>query len=167
MVMNQTKRILIVVVVLFVIIGVILMVDFLQRQNAASQLPADMPPGSIPIYINSEFIASFVPEDLNQLDVVSFTDDEEGKTQEGYLLRDVILLYIDDSNLAVDTELTVSSSSREKVKSLSWGEIDNLENMVMFDISGRGTLKLVSKIPGFDIRDAWIQDVDKIEITIP
>ena len=90
--MNQTKRIFIVVVVLFVIIGVILMVDFLQRQNAASQLPADMPPGSIPIYINREFIASFVPEDLNQLDVVSFTDDEEGKTQEGYLLRDVILL---------------------------------------------------------------------------
>jgi hypothetical protein len=39
--------------------------------------------------------------------------------------------------------------------------------MIMFDLSGRGTLKLVSKMPGFDIRDVWIQDVDKIEIILP
>jgi hypothetical protein len=167
MVMNQTKRIIIIIIVLFVIIAVVLAVDFLQRQNAASQQPADMPPGSVPIYVNGEFTASFVPEDLNQLAIVSFLDDEEGKTQEGYRLRDVILLYIDDGNLGADTEVKVSSSSREKMKSLSWGEIKNLDNMVMFDISGRGTLKLVSKIPDFDIRDAWVQDVDKIEIITP
>ena len=53
----------------------------------------------------------------------------------------------------------VSSSSREKSKALTWAEVDAPENMVLFDLSGRGTLKLVSKIPGFDIRDAWIQDV--------
>jgi len=165
--MNQTKRIIIVVIILFVIIAVVLAVDFLQRQNAASQLPADMPPGSIPIYVNGKFTASFVSEDLNQLGLVSFVDDEEGKTQEGYLLRDVILLYIDGGSLDSDTSVKVSSSSREKVQTLTWEEIDQFNNMVLFDISGRGTLKLVSKIPGFDIRDAWVQDVDKIEITTP
>jgi hypothetical protein len=61
----------------------------------------------------------------------------------------------------------VSSSSREKAKMLTWSDIENQENMVLFDLSGRGTLKLVSKIPGFDNRDTWIQDVDKIEVTQP
>ena len=165
--MNQTKRIIIIIIVLFVIIAVVLAVDFLQRQKAASQLPADMPPGSIPIYVNGNFTASFVPEDLNQLDLVSFVDDEEGKAQEGYLLRDVILLYIDGGSLGSKTQIKVSSSSREKVQTLTWEVIDFFDNMVLFDISGRGTLKLVSKIPGFDIRDNWVQDVDKIEITTP
>jgi hypothetical protein len=164
--MNQKKRIIIVLIALLAIIGFVLAVDFMQRWNAASQLPADMPPGSIPIYVSGNFTASFVPEDLNQLNLVSFIDDEEGKTQEGYLLRDVILLYIDDRILNSETPIRISSSSRDKAQSLTWEEIAHLDNMVLFDISGRGTLKLVSRIPGFDIRDAWVQDVDKIEITI-
>ena len=40
----------------------------------------------------------------------------------------------------------------------------NRIGMVMFDLSGRGTLKLVSMLDGFDTRDDWIQDVDRIEI---
>jgi hypothetical protein len=37
--------------------------------------------------------------------------------------------------------------------------------MVMFDLSGRGTLKLVSKtLENFSTRDEWVQDVDKIEV---
>ena len=39
--------------------------------------------------------------------------------------------------------------------------------MVMFDLSGRGTLKLVSKLEKLDVRDEWVQDTDKIEITTP
>ena len=106
-----------------------------------------------------------MPEDLEQLESASFIDAEEGKTQEGWLLRDVLLLYIKESKLKADTQVTVSSSSREKAKTLTWAEVVNLpENMVMFDLSGRGTLKLVSTIPGFDIRDSWIQDVDRIEV---
>lgn len=163
--MNQNKRIMIAVVILFVIVGVVLGVEFLQRQQAASQAPADMPPGSIPIFMNGKFVASFVPDDLTQLEIASFEDAEEGKLQEGWQLRDVILLYVKESKLEVDSQITVSSSSREKSKTLTWAEVDTQENMVMFDLSGRGTLKLVSRIPGFDIRDFWIQDVDKIEIT--
>ena len=165
--MNQSKRIVIAVVILLVIIAVVLGVDSIQRQQAASVAPADMPPGSIPIFVDSKFVASFVPDDLSQLEGASFVDAEEGKTQEGWLLRDVLLLYVKENKLKADTQVTVSSSSREESHTLTWAEVNAQENMVMFDLSGRGTLKLVSKIPGFDIRDAWIQDVDKIELTAP
>lgn len=165
--MNQKNRIVIAVIVLLGIIGVVLGVDALQRQNAASQAPADMPPGSIPIYIDGKFVASFVPEDLDQLESASFVDAEEGKTQEGWLLRDVLLLYVGEDNLHSRTQVTVSSSSREKSQTLTWEQVENRDNMVLFDLSGRGTLKLVSKIPGFDIRDVWIQDVDIIELATP
>lgn len=165
--MDQKKRILIAVIILLAVLGVIFGVDTWQRQNAASQAPADMPPGSIPIFIDGGFVASFVPEDLTQLKSASFVDAEEGKTQDGWLLRDVLLLYLGEDNLQDKTQITVSSSSREKSKVLTWSEVENQENMVMFDLSGRGTLKLVSRLPGFDIRDSWIQDVDKIEITTP
>ena len=165
--MNQNKRILIAVVILLVLVGIVLSVDFIQRRGAASVAPADMPPGSIPIFVDGKFIASFVPDDLSQLEGTSFIDAEEGKTQEGWLLRDVLLLYIKKSKLKADTQVTVSSSSREKSQTLTWAEVDNVDNMVLFDLSGRGTLKLASKIPGFDIRDAWIQDVDKIDVLTP
>ena len=165
--MNLNKRIGIAVVVLLVIVGVILGVDTMQRQRTLAEAPADMPPGSIPIFMDGKFLASFVPEDLDQLQVVSFVDAEEGKTQEGWMLRDVLLLYVKENQLQPETQVTISSSSRGKSKSLTCVQVSDQENMVMFDLSGRGTLKLVSKIPGFDIRDSWIQDTDKIEITSP
>lgn len=165
--MNQTKRIGIAVLALVVIVGVVLGVDCFQRQKAAAQAPADMPPGSIPIFMDGKFVASFVPDDLSQLQSASFVDAEEGKTQEGWLLKDVLLLYIKENKLKANTQITVSSSSRGKSHTLTWAEVEDQGNMVMFDLSGRGTLKLVSKIPGFDIRDAWVQDVDKIEVNTP
>jgi len=162
--MDQKKRIIIAIVILFVVVGGILGVDYLQRQEAASLAPVDMPPGSIPIFVNDKFVASFVPENLDQLDMTSFVEAEEGKTEEGWLLRDVLLLYLDANDLEAKTQVTVSSSSREKYIDLTWAEVENIDNMVLFDLSGRGTLKLVSRIPGFDIRDAWVQDTDNIEV---
>jgi hypothetical protein len=38
---------------------------------------------------------------------------------------------------------------------------------VMFDLSGRGTLKLVSTLERLDVRDEWVQDVDQIEVSQP
>ena len=165
--MNQKTRIILAAVILVVIVGVILGVDAIQRQRAASRAPENMPPGSIPIYMDGKFINSFVPDDLEQLTLVSFIDDEEGKTQEGWLLEEVLLLYFKPNNLKDDTQISVISTSRELSKTLSWEQVVTKENMIMFDLSGRGTLKCISKIPGFDIRDTWIQDVDLIEITSP
>jgi hypothetical protein len=157
--MSQRTRILIAVIVVVALIGLVLGVEFLRRQASTG----DLEPGSIPIYVNGALVGAFLPTDLGGLTEVSFVDDEEGKTQQGWMLRDVLLLYLNPDALA-STEITVSSSSRDKAVTLTWAEIDTSDNMVMFDLSGRGTLKLVSKLEGFDVRDAWVQDVDRIDI---
>jgi hypothetical protein len=57
----------------------------------------------------------------------------------------------------------VSGKSAE----LTWVEVNEAQNMVMFDLSSRGTLKLVSLLEKLDVRDEWVQDVDRIEIVNP
>lgn len=158
--MTQKKRIIIAVVVILLLIGGVLILESVRRRQTAT----DLPPGSIPIYLEGERVGAFTPEDLERLEQVSFVDDEEGKTQEGWRLRDVLLLYVEEGRLDPEAEILVSSSSREKSATVTWAEVRELENWVMFDLSGRGTLKLVSKLEDLDTRDDWVQDVDRIDI---
>jgi hypothetical protein len=162
--MNQTNRILIAVAVLIIIGSVVLGLEALRRQRVTQ---ANLEPGSIPIYVDGQLKAAFTPDDLQSLQRVSFVDAEEGKTQEGWLLHDVLTLNLSDEKLTSQTKIVVSSSSRDKSAQLTWAEVEDAENMVMFDLSGRGTLKLVSKLDRLDVRDEWVQDTDKIEIVTP
>ena len=109
-------------------------------------------------------MAAFAPEALETLEQVSFEDAEEGKTQEGFLLRDVLLTYLDEDTLSPKTQIIVASSVSDKSAELTWAEVQAEENMVMFDLSSRGTLKLVSLLEQLDTRDEWVQDVDRIEV---
>jgi hypothetical protein len=161
--MSQRKRILIAVCIVVVLVGVILGIDALRRGMRGPELPA----GSIPIYVDGELVGGFTPDDLEQLEMTSFVEPEKGKTQEGWLLRDVLLIHVDEADLQPDTLITVSSSSREKSAQLTWAEVSNPDNMVMFDLSNRGTLKLVSVLEKLDTRDEWVQDTDKIEVAAP
>ena len=52
-------------------------------------------------------------------------------------------------------------------KCSTWAEITDPAYIVMFDLANKGTIKFVSNIPGFDTRDVWVQDVDKIEVRTP
>jgi hypothetical protein len=168
--MSQRKRIIIAVVVLLVLVGVVLGVEALRRRAAqpgAGEAGVTLTPGSIPIYLDGQLVAAFSPKDLETMETVSFVDDEEGQTQEGWLLRDVLLLHLDDDQLTPDTPIVVSSSSRDKAVELIWTEVEDPENWVMFDLSGRGTLKLVSVLERLDIRDEWVQDVDSVEVGQP
>jgi len=168
--MTQNTRILLALLILAVIVGIIVGGNALRRRAAAplaSVAQATLPPGSIPIYVDGNLVAGFAPADLDQLAQASFQDAEEGKTQEGWMLSDVLALHIDTGALSLGAAVVVSSSSREKQADLTWGEVSDSGNMVMFDLStGRGTLKLVSLIERLDTRDEWVQDVDKIEITV-
>ena len=157
--MTQNRRVFIAVVVLIVLVAAVLGMDVMRRRKAT-----ELEPGSIPIYIKDRFVDSFKPDDLERLDEMSFVDAEEGKTQEGWLLRDVLLLYIERDVFRDDTLVTVSSGSRGKSVELTWAEVKDTGNMVMFDLSGRGTLKLVSLLERLDTRDDWVQEVDRIEI---
>lgn len=167
--MSNNRRILIAVILILVLAGVVIGVDLLQRATP-KQLGGtaiSLPPGSVPIYLNGELTGGFAPADLENLEQVSFTDAEEGKLQDGWPLREVLLLYIPANKLKPDVQIIVSSSSRNKSVQLTWAEVNEPANMVMFDLANRGTLKLVSLLPQLDRRDEWIQDVDRIEVTLP
>jgi hypothetical protein len=157
---SQRTRILIAVGILIILVVAVLGVEALRRASAEPELA----PGSIPIYLDGKLVGGFVPDDLSELEQVSFVDEEEGKTQEGWMLREVLLLHVKESKLKPETLIVVTSSSRDKSVELTWAEVDEPANWVMFDLSGRGTLKLVSVLERLDVRDEWVQDVDKIEV---
>jgi hypothetical protein len=158
--MSQRTRVLIAVGILIILVVAVLGVEALRRASAEPELA----PGSIPIYLDGKLAGGFVPDDLAELKQVSFVDEEEGKTQEGWMLRDVLLLHVKESKLKPETRIVVTSSSRDKSVELTWAEVDDPANWVMFDLSSRGTLKLVSVLERLDVRDEWVQDVDKIEV---
>jgi hypothetical protein len=161
--MAQRMRIILAVTILIVVVGVVLGIDLLQR----SQAPAEIPAGHIPIYYEGRLRGTFAPADLEGMEEISFVDAEEGKTQDGWLLRDVLLANLRERDLKPDTLVTVSSSSRNKSAQLTWAKIEDTANWVTFDLSNRGTLKLVSVLEALDTRDEWVQDVDRIEVAQP
>ena len=167
--MTQRTRILIAAGLLAILVALILGIEALQRASGgpAAEGEPTVAPGAIPIRLDGKLVGSFAPADLERLEKVSFVEPEEGKTQEGWLLRDVIQLYVDPDNLEAGMLVTVSSSSRDKSAQITWAQVDQAENYVMFDLSNRGTLKLVSVLPELDTRDEWVQDVDSIEVTHP
>jgi hypothetical protein len=161
-------RILVAVLILVFLVAIILGVEAL-RHNAGSEgsvqgLPTAAP-GGIPIYLDGKLMGAFSPPDLEQLESASFVDAEEGKTQEGWWLRDVILLHVKEEALSPGSRVVVASSSREESVELTWAEVLEPANNVMFDVSSRGTLKLASTLEQLATRDQWVQDVDSIEIT--
>ena len=158
--MSQRTRILLAVGVLIVLVAAVLGVEALRRANSEPELA----PGSIPITVDGEPVGGFVPDNLTALELVSFVDEEEGKTQEGWLLRDVLRFHVRENKLNPTTRILVISSSRDKSVELTWAEVEDVSNWVMFDLSGRGTLKLVSVLERLDVRDEWVQDVDQIEV---
>lgn len=163
--MNQKKRVIYIILGLALLTGLMFLIEYLRGQNQSTSLETDLQPGDVPIYWNSKFNRGFSAIQLDPLPKTSFVDAEEGKTQEGWLLKDVLLSMYKPAQFSEDTMITIISSSRAKQATLTWAEIDDTDNMVMFDLSGRGTLKLVSKLDRLDVRDEWIQDVDKIEIS--
>ena len=159
--MNR-KRAIIAVAVILAIAGIVLGVDLWRRSQVV-----DIPPGSVPIYVNGRLVGAFTPTDLETLEPVSFVDAEEGKTQDGWPLCDAVRLYVDKSSLRPKTTVVVSSSSRGKSAEMTLDQVDDPDNYVMFDLSNKGTLKLVSKMEGLATRDEWVQDVDKVELATP
>lgn len=161
--MNQRKKVLSLIVGLLLVIVVMFLVEYLRGINQA-KTEYELQPGQIPVYWNGKFDRGFSVDQLQNISQVSFVDAEEGKTQEGWLLKDVLMTLYKPDQFGEDSQIIVSSSSRQKSAQLTWDEVMDEKNMIMFDLSGRGTLKLISKLERLDVRDEWIQDVDKMEI---
>ena len=165
--MSQSKRIILAVGLIIVLIGVVLGLESLRAKIIAKEQDVSLNPGDVPVYKDGELLAAIKSADLADLQMVQFTDAEQGKVQEGWLIMDIMDKYFKAKLFPDSLQLVFSSSSRDKSIALTWDEIADPENMVMFDLSGRGTLKLVSKLEKLDVRDEWIQDVDRIEIIEP
>lgn len=176
--MSQAKRVGIAVGLIVLLLAIVVGFDLWRRNAAASapargaQLgasitPASVPAGAIPIYLNGELAGSFTPDDLSSLEKVSFVDSDEGKTQEGWRLADILALKLETASFSPDATVIVSSSSRDKEAVMTWEEVSDPENWVMFDLSNRGTLKLTSVLEQLDARDEWVQDSDRIEVRTP
>jgi hypothetical protein len=165
--MSQRIRIIIAIALLLILAGGVLAIDALQRTSpGTSATPGvpTVPAGNIPVYVDGQLAGSFGPGDLEPLTKVSFVEPVEGQAQEGWLLRDALLLVVERAALHAETRIVVSSSSRGKQAEVTWAEADNPDNYVMFDLSNRGTLKLASLLPRLDAREEWVQDVDRVEI---
>jgi hypothetical protein len=162
--MGQNKRIFIASGILILLILSVIGIEYLRGKSLAKQIDASLEPGDIPVFWNGKLKGAFSPLDLETLTTTSFIDAEEGKTQEGWMLGEVLLTQFNENLFSDNTIIKIISTSREKSIELTWAEVKNPDNMVMFDLSGRGTLKLVSLLERLDVRDEWIQDVDKIEI---
>lgn len=166
--MSQKMRILAGLALVVVLAGIILGLEYLRgRQDLPEGGQVTLTPGSVPLYLDGELVAAIVPDSLQSLESASFVDAVEGKPQTGWMLRDVLLVYLPAGSLTPETTITVISTSRDKSAVLTWAEVDAEENMVLFDLSNRGTLKLVSLLERLDMRDEWVQDVDRIEVANP
>jgi hypothetical protein len=165
--MSQRNRVLIALAILIVLICAVVVIETVRRaasQNDEAAEGITLAPGSIAIMFDGEIIGGFSPEDIESLPLESFTDLEEGKKQEGWPLSDILALHIDEQSLTADLMIDVSSSSRDKSVELTWNEILEPENMVILDLTNKGTLKLVGLLDKLDERAEWIQDVDRIDI---
>lgn len=120
--------------------------------------------GGIPIYYQGTLFAAFTPADLEGLSEASFVDPVENKPQTGWLVSEILLRFFTPEQLQPDTQIIFTSLSREKSATLTWAEVSDPAGYVMFDVSNRGTLKLVSKLEKLDERDEWVQDTEKIEV---
>jgi hypothetical protein len=166
--MTQRSRVIIGLCLLVLVVVALVAADALRRRLATASTVSPGEPtlvaGSIPLYVDGGLVAAFQPQDLGRLQKVSFVDAEEGKTQEGWLLRDVVLLFVPRRQLQPEARVTVTSSSRNKSAELTWAEVDEPTNWVLFSLSNRGTLKLVSVLDKLNSRNEWVQDCDRIEI---
>jgi hypothetical protein len=120
---------------------------------------------TVPVHFNDQVVGRVSRSAVEPLATVSFVEAEKGKRQEGWLLRDVLLLYVDADQLQPETTIIVTSSIRGKSATLTWAEVNDPDNMVMLDVAReRGTAKLCSVMEKLDQRDEWVQDADKIEV---
>ena len=166
--MNKSRLLLVlllIVGIVVIVIGVTSVQRLLVAQPSGTSTP--LPAGSIPIYLNGEFLGAFTPHFLDRLPTAQFTDVYEEKPQEGWPLSQVILAVVPQRKLDPQALVIVSSLSRDKSAQLTWAEVEDPANFVLFDLSNRGTLKLVSVLPNLDGRNEWVQDVDRIEIQTP
>lgn len=166
--MSTTRRIIIAIVIIAVLAGAILAIEstrrggYLYRSRDNGQ--KEYSEGCVPVSSGGKVIGSFCRKESAGLGKTSFRDGEENKVQEGWLLGDVLKLYVKKEEMSMDTIVRVESTARGKKAEVSWRDISDRRNNIILALSKQGNLKLVSTMKGLDTRERWVQDVDRIEV---
>jgi hypothetical protein len=82
-------------------------------------------------------------------------------TDEGPLVKDVILLIVNQSSLTNSTNIVLSSDLTWEERTITWGEIANESNSYILDFTKKGTTKFTS--PETQKKDR-VRDVTDIRI---
>lgn len=166
--MGTSRRILISVGIIILAVVTILVIDSFRRggglYRALHEGKEKFTAACVPVYTGADRPAQFCEKDAALLIKQSFVDKDENKPQEGWLLRDVVLLSVKKESLKPETRVLVASSSRNKKAELAWKDVSDVSNMVILAPTKQGSLKLASAMKGLDTREHWVQDVDRIEI---
>jgi hypothetical protein len=166
--MSQKTRILIVVGALLLIAAILTVYGFATQRQTAQAPVATPQPGMIHLYVDGVFVANVSPDDMKKLAPASFTDKEQGKPQGGWWLRDILRLYVKESQLAPQSKITVTGSRKgteKKSASVTWAETLDPANNLAFDLAGDGqSVKFASTMDRLSTRDQWVQGVAQIDI---
>jgi hypothetical protein len=116
----------------------------------------------IEFWSGTERIGKVTMTELETLPTTSYVDTlGSGATDEGPLLKDVILLIMNQSGLGNSTDIMLKSDLTGEERTLSWGEIANESNSYILDFTRKGTTKFTSpetqkKDRVRDVTDIWI-----------
>jgi hypothetical protein len=107
-------------------------------------------------------IGTVTMSELQTLDTVSYEDTlGSGATDEGPLLKDVVLLVLDQSSLSNSTDIRIESDLTGEERTVTWGEVANASNSYILDFTNKGTTKFSS--PDTQKKDR-VRDVTDIVI---
>lgn len=166
--MSQNKRLLIVALVLTGLMAAFVMYNAMLSNKMSTALTTSPLPGMVSLFANGMLKAHVMPADLDRLPRVTFAEPEKEKSLEGWMLKDVIALYIDTGQISGGCEVSVlgvGEKRGEKTATLSWKEVLDPNAHVMLHPARDGqSLKLVSTLEQMDTRDEWVQGVKRIDI---
>ncbi len=120
----------------------------------------------IHLYVDGTFVANVSTADMSKLPAASFKDTEQGKEQSGWWLRDVIRLYVQESRLSPQSQITVTGTRQgEKTATITWAQALDPANNIALDAAADGqSAKLASTMEGLSTRSQWVQGVTQIDI---
>lgn len=122
--------------------------------------------GETALHVDGAFVTGFTADSLANVNQHTFQDSEQGSTQQGWLLSDVLTALLDEP-LANGASVVVSSSARGSTIELTAAEINDAANNVILAVTNRGTFRLASTLEQLDERSEWVADADKIEVNNP
>ena len=100
---------------------------------------------TIDFWEDSDKIVKVTMSTLESLSTVSYEDTlGSGAIDEGPLLKDVVLLVVDESSLSNSTNISIKSDLTAEERTITWGEIANTSNSYILDFTNKGTTKFSS-----------------------